>query len=89
MDRERKILQGIRLQVTVIGQGPNGFIQAAFQRLVALAKTNADTTAEVLFLVNLRADKFVSRAVFLAQKPEVGFHRIGPRPLPSGHGPHR
>ena len=61
----------------MIGQGPYGFIQAAFQRPVALAKANADTSAEVFFLVDLRADKFETGAVFLAQKPEVGFHRIG------------
>ncbi len=36
-----------------------------------------DTNAEVFALIDLRADKFKIRAVFLAEKLEVGFHGIG------------
>ena len=47
MDGEGEVLQGIRLQRAIFGQGLQGAIQAAFQVIIALAKANTDADGEV------------------------------------------
>ena len=77
VDREGEILQSVLLQISTIGQGLQGTIQSGFQVIVTLAEANAHANTEVFLLVDLRTDKFKSRAVLLAEKPEVGLHGIG------------
>ncbi len=59
MDGEGENFQSIPLQRAIISQGLQGGIDTGFQRIIALAKANTDTNAEVFALVDLRADKFM------------------------------
>ena len=77
MNREGEILQSVLLQISTISQGLQGAIQSSFQVIITLSEANAHTNTEVFFLVDLRTDKFKSRTVLLAEKPEVGLHGIG------------
>ena len=76
MDSEWEILQRIRFQITVISESSYGLVDASFQCIIAFAKSDTNADTKVFFLVDLRADKFKSRAVFLAEKSEVSLHRV-------------